>query len=64
MNLKLKLLLGTVYLICFSALMFIIFSNFDIKDFTDINFIKNNQQLLNNFKLENTFLLLMIGFVC
>jgi len=60
MNLKLKLLLGTVYLICFSALMFIIFSNFDIKDFTDINFIKNNQQLLNNFKLENTFLLLMV----
>ena len=59
MNLKLKLLLGTVYLICFSTLMFIIFSNFDFKDLTDINFFKNNQQLLNNFKLENTFLLLL-----
>jgi uncharacterized membrane protein YdjX (TVP38/TMEM64 family) len=62
MNLKLKLLLGIVYLICFSALMFIIFSNFDFKDLTDPNFFKNNQQLINNFKLENTFLLLIIFY--
>ena len=60
MNLKLKLLLGTVYLICFSALMFIIFSNFDFKDLTNVNFFKNNQQFLNDFKLENTFLLLVL----
>jgi uncharacterized membrane protein YdjX (TVP38/TMEM64 family) len=59
MNLKLKLLLGTVYLICFSTLMFVIFSNFDFQDLSDINFFKNNQQLLNNFKLENIFLLLV-----
>ena len=59
MNLKLKLLLGTIYLICFSSLMFIIFSNFDFKDLSDVNFFKNNQQLLNDFKLENTFLLLL-----
>jgi uncharacterized membrane protein YdjX (TVP38/TMEM64 family) len=56
MNLKLKLLIGTVYLICFSGLMFIIFSNFDLKDFSDINFFKNNQQLLNDYKLKNIFL--------
>ena len=60
MNLKLKLLLGTTYLICFSALMFIIFSNFDFKDFSDINFFKNNQQLLNDFKSKNIFLLLVL----
>ena len=59
MNLKLKLLLGTVYLICFSALMFIIFSNFDFKDLTDVTFLKNNQQILNNFKLENTILIIV-----
>jgi uncharacterized membrane protein YdjX (TVP38/TMEM64 family) len=58
MNLKLKLLLGTAYLICFSALMFVIFSSFDFKDLTDVNFFKNNQQLFNDFKSENTFLLL------
>ena len=57
MNIKLKFLIGTVYLICFSTLMFIIFSNFDLKDLTDINFFKNNQELLNNFKTENIFLL-------
>ena len=57
MNLKLKLLLGTVYIICFSALMFIIFSNFDFKDLSDVNFFKNNQQLFNDYKLENKFLL-------
>ena len=60
MNLKLKLLLGAAYLICFSTLMFIIFSNFDLKDLADVNFFKNNQQFLNNFKLENTFLLLTL----
>jgi len=60
MNLKLKLLLGITYLICFSALMFVIFSNFDFKDLTDINFFKSNQQLLNDFKLENILLALVL----
>ena len=60
MNLKLKLLLGITYLICFSALMFVIFSNFDFKDLTDINFFKNNQQLLNDFKIQKKFLLLVV----
>jgi uncharacterized membrane protein YdjX (TVP38/TMEM64 family) len=60
MNLKLKLLLGTTYLICFFTLMFVIFSIFDLKDLTDINFFKNNQQLLSNFKSENIFLLLIL----
>ena len=60
MNIKLKLLIGTVYLICFSTLMFIIFSNFDLKDLSDVNFFKNNHQLLNDFKLGNTFLLLVL----
>jgi len=60
MNLKLKLLLGTIYLICFSALIFIIFSNFDLKDLSDINFFKNNHELLNKLKLENIFLTLVL----
>ena len=64
MNLKLKLLLGAIYLICFSTLMFIIFSNFDLKDLTDVNFFKNNQQLLNNFKLENIFLTIVLFSIC
>jgi uncharacterized membrane protein YdjX (TVP38/TMEM64 family) len=63
MNLKLKLLLGTIYFICFSALMLVIFSNFDFKDLSDVNFIKNNQQLLNTFKLENIFLLLFFFLI-
>ena len=63
MNLKLKLLLGTIYFICFSALMLVIFSNFDFKDLSDVNFIKNNQQLLNTFKLENIFLLLFLFLI-
>jgi uncharacterized membrane protein YdjX (TVP38/TMEM64 family) len=40
--------------------MFVIFSNFDFKDLTDINFFKNNQQLLNNFKIQKKFLLLVV----
>ena len=60
MNLKLKLLLGATYLICFSALMFVIFSNFDFKDLTNINFLKDNQQILNSFKSKNLFLLVIL----
>ena len=60
MNLKLKLLIGTIYLISFSALMFFIFSNFDFKDLSDINFFKSNQQLLNNFKSENIIIVLVL----
>ena len=59
MNLKLKLLFGAIYLICFCTLMFIVFSNFDFKDLVDINFFKDNQQILNTFKLKNIFLLLI-----
>jgi len=40
--------------------MFVIFSNFDLKDLSDVNFFKNNQQLLNNLKSENIFLLLVL----
>tara|TARA_B110000971_G_scaffold215190_1_gene248292 strand:+ start:90 stop:755 length:666 start_codon:yes stop_codon:yes gene_type:complete len=40
--------------------MFVIFSNFDFKDLSDINFIKNNQQLLNNFRLENKLIILVL----
>jgi len=43
--------------------MFVIFSNFDFKDLSDVNFIKNNQQLLNTFKLENIFLLLFFFLI-
>jgi len=40
--------------------MFVIISNFDFKDLFDINFFKNNQQLLNNLKLSNIFLTLVL----
>jgi len=40
--------------------MIVIFSNFDIKDLSDINFFKNNQQVLNDFKSKNIFLLLAL----
>jgi len=36
--------------------MFIVFSNFDFKNLSDINFLKNNRQLLNDFKLQNLLL--------
>jgi uncharacterized membrane protein YdjX (TVP38/TMEM64 family) len=40
--------------------MFVIFSNFDFKDLSDINFFKNNQELLNDLKSKNTFLVLVL----
>jgi len=40
--------------------MFAIFSNFNLRDLSDINLIKNNQQLLNDFKSKNAFLILVL----
>jgi len=40
--------------------MFVIFSNFDFKDLSDINFFKNNQEILNDFKSKNTLLVLVL----
>jgi uncharacterized membrane protein YdjX (TVP38/TMEM64 family) len=39
--------------------MFVVFSNFDFKDLTNINFLKNNQQIINDFKSKNLFLLII-----
>ena len=61
MKLNIKLLLGFIYTICFSILMYLIFSKFSIKDLTDITFINNNREIINNFKSSNRILLL-VGF--
>tara|TARA_B100000780_G_C20952111_1_gene379851 strand:+ start:133 stop:795 length:663 start_codon:yes stop_codon:yes gene_type:complete len=42
--------------------MFVIFYFFDLRDLTDFNFFKDNQQILNDFKSKNIFSLFI--FFC
>ena len=61
MNLNIKLLIGTIYIVSFSALIFFIFNKFDFEEISNINFIKYNQVLIASLK-ENNEVLLLFGF--
>ena len=61
MNLNIKLLIGTIYIVSLSALIFVIFNKFDFEEISNINFIKYNQVLIASLK-ENNEVLLLFGF--
>ena len=63
MKINIKLLIGFIYLLCFIVLMFLIFSKFQLQELTNINFVKNYQQIINNFKSNNETLLLTLFFI-
>ena len=63
MKSNIKLLIGFIYLLCFIVLMFLIFSKFQLQELTNINFVKNYQQIINNFKSNNETLLLTLFFI-
>ena len=41
---KIKILLGTAYIIILSVFLWVLFSNFSIKDFTSYEIIKSNRE--------------------
>ena len=50
MNKKLKLIIGAIYLFCFMALFYILFTYLDLKDLSSYSYIKTKSQILNDFK--------------
>ena len=58
-----KIYLGSAYLIVFLAGVYILFSIFDVSDFTSYEFIKENKGLILKYKENNIFFLTIIFFV-
>ena len=58
---KIKISLGTAYIIILSVFLWVLFSNFSIKDFSSYEIIKSNTDILNNIK-DNNLIFLSLGF--
>ncbi len=63
MNKKLKLTIGAIYLFCFLALFYLLFTYLDLKDLSSYSYIKSNSQILKDFKDDNLILFSLIFFV-
>tara|TARA_Y100000996_G_scaffold140290_1_gene107143 strand:- start:187 stop:906 length:720 start_codon:yes stop_codon:yes gene_type:complete len=59
---KIKIILGTFYLIAVSVFLFIFFSNFSLQEITSYEFIKNNRDYFFELRKSN-FLILVTLFV-
>ena len=60
---KLKILLGLFYLSILIGFIFILFSNFDLKELSTYQFIQKNKDQLNLLKQNKLFFLILIFFV-
>ena len=52
---KIKIFLGTTYLVIIATFLWVFFSNFSLDEVSNYNFIKNNNNYFNNIKNENFF---------
>ena len=60
---KIKIILGFIYIIIVSAFLWLFFSKFSLSELTSYNFIKNNNQYLNELKNKNFFLVSLSFFL-
>ena len=58
---KIKILLGTAYIIILSLFLWVLFSNFSIKDFSSYEIIKSNTDILNNLGPEDRIFMHGLG---
>ena len=57
---KIKIFLGTTYLVIIATFLWVFFSNFSLDEVSNYNFIKNNNNYFNNIKNENFFLVSLL----
>jgi uncharacterized membrane protein YdjX (TVP38/TMEM64 family) len=60
---NLKIYLGAIYLIVLFIAIYFLFSTFDIKDLTSYEFIKENREIILNYRDNNIFFLIIIFFI-
>ena len=63
MNIKLKLMVAIVYAFCLGTMFFYIFSYLDLKDLADYTYIKNQSEILINYKQDNLILFILLFFI-
>ncbi len=63
MNKNLKLLIAAIYLVVLGSLFFVIFTYFDLKDLSSFTFIKENSQILIDFKNSNFVIFSILYFI-
>ena len=60
---NLKIYLGGLYLIVLFTAIYFLFSTFDLKDLTSYEFIKDNREMILEYKDNNIFFLTTIFFI-
>jgi uncharacterized membrane protein YdjX (TVP38/TMEM64 family) len=63
MNISLKEILATVYILCLGILLFFVFSYLDLKDLSNYSYIKEKGELLLNFKNNNLIWFVAVFFI-
>ena len=58
-----KIYLGGIYLTVLCIAIYFLFSTFDIKDLTSYEFIKDNREMILEYKDNNIFFLIIIFFI-
>ena len=58
-----KIYLGSVYLIVLFTVIYFFWSNFDLKDLTSYEFVKENRETILEYKDNNIFFLTIIFFI-
>ncbi len=62
-TLNFKFILGIIYLVIFLIVMYFLFSIIDIKDLTNYEFIRQNKEVILEFKSKNFLFLTIIFFI-
>ena len=59
-SLNLKLIIGIVYLVLISVVLYFVFSFVDFKDLTSLEFIKSNREIILGYRDKNYLLLVFL----
>tara|TARA_B100001540_G_scaffold288536_1_gene283801 strand:- start:45 stop:764 length:720 start_codon:yes stop_codon:yes gene_type:complete len=60
---KIKIFLGTIYLIIILSFLWLFFNNFSLSEISSYEFIKNNSEYFNQLKNKNFFLVSLVFFI-
>tara|TARA_B100001250_G_scaffold196543_1_gene168846 strand:+ start:199 stop:918 length:720 start_codon:yes stop_codon:yes gene_type:complete len=60
---KIKIFLGTTYLLIILSFLWVFFNNFSLSEISSYEFIKNNSEYFNQLKNKNFFLISLVFFI-
>ena len=60
---KIKIFLGTTYLLIILSFLWVFFNNFSLSEISSYEFIKNNSEYFNQLKNKNFFIVSLVFFI-